>query len=189
MMQATNEPGAKAIVRFLAKVNKELENRGLGRIIIVGGYATELYSGAAYRTGDVDVIIDTLKVKDAKAIFDVALVKVGARKRSGRVYEAEIFGVIALDIVGYDFKGKVKRLRVNNSYVYVESPEDNIVTNLNACVYWNSDLDCEKAAAVLAAQWRVIDWNYLEERCKKERTLKKLREIKRRIKESMGKNL
>ena len=177
----SREPGAKAVVRFLARVNRELEVRGIGRVVIVGGYATELYSGAAYRTGDVDVVIDTPRVGDARALLNNALASVGAQKRSGRIYEAELFGVIALDVVGYSFEGRVKRLRVDDGYVYVESPEDNVATSLSACVHWRSDLDCEKAAAVLSAQRDVIDWGYLEERCRREGTLEKLRDIKRRV--------
>jgi len=39
-------------LKFLAILNTLLEDKGLGRIIIVGGFAVELYSGRSYRTGD-----------------------------------------------------------------------------------------------------------------------------------------
>jgi hypothetical protein len=37
-------------------------------------------------------------------------------------------------------------LEVDGKRVYVEPPEECIVSALAACVYWGSDLDCEKAA-------------------------------------------
>ncbi|MBB5253633.1 hypothetical protein HNQ62_001402 [Sulfurisphaera ohwakuensis] len=45
-------------LKFLAILNALLEDKGLGRIIIVGGFAAELYSGRSYRTGNVDVVIE-----------------------------------------------------------------------------------------------------------------------------------
>jgi len=45
-------------LELMAEVNAFLEECGLGRVIVVGGYAVELYSGGAYRTGDVDVIVE-----------------------------------------------------------------------------------------------------------------------------------
>lgn len=50
-----------SLLNFLARINDRLESEGVGRVIIVGGFAAELYSGGGvYRTGgDVDVIIDS----------------------------------------------------------------------------------------------------------------------------------
>ncbi|WP_069806578.1 hypothetical protein [Vulcanisaeta thermophila] len=169
------------IIEFLARLNKVLEENQLGRVIIVGGFATELYSGGAYRTGDIDIVIDTVRVREAREVVDRMLNDVGATRSSGRVYESSYFGPIALDIVGYKYVGRVKRLRVGDYHVYVESPEDNIAINLNACVYCNSDLDCEKAAAIMAAQWDFIDWGYLEDRCRGEGTLDKMTELRSRV--------
>lgn len=45
-------------LELVAEANAFLEECGLGRVIVVGGYAVELYSGGAYRTGDVDVIVE-----------------------------------------------------------------------------------------------------------------------------------
>ena len=42
-------------LKFLAMLNTLLEEKGLGRVIIVGGFAAEIYSGRSYRTGDVDM--------------------------------------------------------------------------------------------------------------------------------------
>ncbi|MGC8606071.1 MAG: hypothetical protein ACP5GZ_01025 [Vulcanisaeta sp.] len=171
-----------SLLNFLARVNSRLESEGAGRIIIVGGFAAELYSGGVYRTGDVDVIIDSRDSERAMGILYEELNHINAR-REGRVWVSDYFGVLALDIVGVTYVGRVKVLRVDNGHVYIESPEDNAVTSLNACVYWSSDADCERAAAVLAVQWGSIDWNYLVDRAWREGVLDKLNEIRRAIEE------
>jgi len=45
-------------LKFLAILNCLIEREKIGRIIIVGGFAAEIYSGRSYRTGDVDIIVE-----------------------------------------------------------------------------------------------------------------------------------
>ncbi len=181
--------GGNSLLNFLARVNDRLESEGVGRIIIVGGFASELYGGGGvYRTGgDVDVIIDSRDSKRAMDILHEELRSINAR-REGRVWVSDYFGVLTLDVVGVTYVGRVKVLRVGDGHVYIESPEDNVITSLNACVYCSSDADCERAAAVLAAQWSNVDWNYLIDRARREGVLDKLNEIKRVIEDRYGKN-
>jgi hypothetical protein len=160
---------------FLAELNEEVKRRGLGRVVIVGGFAVELYSGGAYRTGDIDFVIDTPRVKEAQRVFEELTTKRGWRKVS-RVYEGP--GALYLDLVGYTYTGRVKELHICGGSVYVQSPEDAIVSSLNACVYWESPADCERAAAVLSAQREHIDWGYLLELARRNGVDKKLEEIK-----------
>ncbi|GAB6946553.1 hypothetical protein JCM16161A_06830 [Vulcanisaeta sp. JCM 16161] len=176
-----------SLLSFLARVNGRLESEGVGRVVIVGGFAAELYSGGVYRTGDIDVIIDSRNSERAMDILYEELSHINAR-REGRVWVSDHFGVLALDVVGVTYVGRVKMLRVGDGHIYVESPEDNVVTSLNACVYWSSDADCERAAAVLAAQWGNVDWNYLIDRARREGVLDKLNELKRAIGERLGMN-
>lgn len=103
-------------------------------------------------------------------ILNEELTAVGAR-REGRVWVSDGFGVLALDVAGVTYVGRVKVLRVSDDRAYVESPEDNVVTSLNACAYSSSDADCERAAAVLAAQWYNVNWNYLIDRASREGVL------------------
>ncbi|BDR91576.1 hypothetical protein [Vulcanisaeta souniana] len=176
-----------SLLNFLARINDRLESEGVGRVIIVGGFAAELYSGGVYRTGDVDVIIDSRDPKRAMDILHEELRSINAR-REGRVWVSDYFGVLTLDVVGVTYVGRIKVLRVGDGHVYVESPEDNVITSLNACVYLSSDADCEGAAAVLAAQWSNVDWDYLIDRARHEDVLDKLNEIKRVIEDRYGKN-
>ncbi len=167
---------------FLAKLNEELERLGLGRVVIVGGFAVELYSGGAYRTGDVDFVIDTLRPEDANRIFAEAAEAAGWRKVS-RVYEGP--GALYLDLVGYSYLGRVKEMRICGGRLYVESPEDAVVASLNACAFWDSPADCERAAAVMAAQWSHIDWSYLRERAVREGVVEKLEELRGKVEEAL----
>ncbi|RLE61065.1 MAG: hypothetical protein DRJ35_01515 [Thermoprotei archaeon] len=67
--------------------------------------------------------------------------------------------------------------------VYIEPPEETIIFCLDACVHWQSDLDYEKAAMVIVAQRRKIDWNYLEKRAEQERVKERSQEIKEVLEE------
>jgi hypothetical protein len=159
---------------LLVKLNEELERRGLGRVVIVGGFAVELYSGGVYRTGDIDFVIHTTRPEEAYRIFIELAAAAGWRKVS-RVYEGP--GALYLDLVGYLYTGRVKKFYVCGSKVYVQSPEDAVVSSLNACVYWDSPADCERAASILAAQWSYIDWTYLRELAERDGVVKKLEEL------------
>ncbi|ABL87421.1 conserved hypothetical protein [Pyrobaculum islandicum DSM 4184] len=161
-------------VAFLARLNAELERRGLGRVVIVGGFAVELYSGGVYRTGDVDFVLDTHNPQAALEVF-TALANAAGWRRVSRVWEGP--SPLYLDLVGLEYLGRVKELWACGSRLYVQSPEDSVVSSLAACVLRNSPADCERAAAVLAAQWEQIDWAYLRERAKREEVLEKLVEL------------
>lgn len=166
-----------SVVEVLAAVNSFLEERGLGRVIIVGGYAVEIYSGGAYRTGDVDVIVEGGAELLRRALGLV-------EEWRGRVWVYKGLEQ-AIDIVSTRYakpRGPV-RLRVGGRAVYVEPPEESIVSCMSACVHWQSDLDCEKAAMVMAAQWDVVDWEYLERRAREEHALERLEEVRSLVEE------
>jgi hypothetical protein len=147
-------------------------------VVVVGGFAVELYSGGAYRTGDIDFVLDTPRPEEAYRVF-AEMAEAAGWRRAARVYEGP--GAMYLDLVGYLYLGRVKELHVCGGRVYVEAPEDAIVTSLNACVFWDSPADCERAAAVMAAQWGHLDWAYLRERAEREGVVEKLEELARRV--------
>ena len=160
------------VLMVVAEANSFLEERGLGRIVIVGGYAVELYTGSAYRTGDVDIVVE-----GGADLLRRALGLIEEWRGRAWIYRGLRY---AIDIVStsYDRPKPPITLEVRGRRVYVEPPEESVVSCLNACVHWGSDLDCEKAAMVMAAQWDVIDWEYLEKRCVEEGVYEKLLEIR-----------
>lgn len=145
------ESKREPLLYLAAIINTFLERRGLGRVIIVGGYAVELYTGGAYRTGDVDVVVEG-PIKAVKEALEML------EPRRGRVWTfrglARAFDIVS---TSYDKPKAPIPLDVEGVKVYVEPPEETVISCLNACVYWDSHLDCEKAAMVMAAQWGRID--------------------------------
>jgi Hypothetical protein SSO1635 len=52
---------SKRHLLFAGWLNTFLEERGMGRIIITGGFAVEVYTGRVYRTMDVDVMVKGMR--------------------------------------------------------------------------------------------------------------------------------
>jgi len=161
-------------LQLVALINTFLEERGLGRVVVVGGYAVELYTGGGYRTGDVDIVVE-----GSADVVERALDALG--RRVGRVWDLSEIGLMAkaVDVVStsYSREKDPVRVRVGTAHVYVEPPEESAISCLNACVYRDSDLDCEKAAMVLAAQWDKIDWEYLYRRAREESVVEMLERL------------
>mgnify|MGYP001770647295 CR=1 FL=1 len=148
-------------LKFLAILNSLLEEKGLGRVIIVGGFAAEIYSGRAYRTGDVDIVVEG----GAEELVREVLRKIsdfGLRIYLPKIREISEKGI---DIVGtvYNRRKPPIRLQVDSYQVYVIPPEEVVVTYLEAWKYWNSVEDRDKAVLVYCAQKDAIDADYLLE--------------------------
>ena len=113
------EVDSRRYLIFLSKINKFFDEKRYGKIIILGGFACELYSGLAYRTGDVDIIVE-----DASDVMEEFLLKIGFVKES-RVYIMDEGLLIskAIDIVRtfYDKPKKPLKWYVDNDYVYIFS--------------------------------------------------------------------
>ncbi len=150
---------------FLSWLNEKLERKGLGRIIVVGGFAAEIYSGRAYRTGDVDII-----VLEAEKLVKAFLKKVG--ERGLRIYLLKFpqLSEKGIDVVAgsYDKPKKPLELKVGGRRVYIIPPEELIVSCLAAWKFWNSLEDRDKAFLVYAAQKDHIKTNYLRRRSQDE---------------------
>ena len=145
-------------LKFLAILNTFLEENKLGRIIIVGGFAAEIYSGRAYRTGDVDIIVegDVELVRNVLKQFS----DLGLRIMLPRIREISEKGI---DIVSttYDKKKIPIRLKVDEYSVYIIPPEEVILTYLEAWKFWNSLEDRNKVVLIYCAQKESLDMEYL----------------------------
>lgn len=76
------------------------------------------------------------------------------------------------------------RARVRRKEGIMEPPEECIVSSLAACVYWELDLDCERASMAMAAQWEVIDWGHLREGARRMGWLRSFRKLSEPLKPS-----
>jgi hypothetical protein len=174
---AKEAEGGSETERFLillSWLNEELMKRGLGRVIIVGGFAAEIYSARAYRTGDVDIIVegDVNFVREfLKAVSDVGL----------RIYLLKFpqFTEKGIDIVAdrYEKQKKAVELKIRGRTLYIIPPEEVVVSSLAAWKFWNSLEDRDKAYLVYAAQKEHIDSEYMKKRAAEEGVEKELEEM------------
>ncbi len=134
------------------------------KIIVVGGFASQFYSGGVYQTLDIDISIETGKSKE---LFQ-KLKEMGF-KIKGRIIEHDEIP-IPIDIVG-DFEGSTQHIRkyeVEEMPVYVIGVEDLIIDRLCACKYWESLSDCRQAEWIYDVQKESIDEKYLLKRSREE---------------------
>ncbi len=167
----------KRYLLFIAWLNKKLEGNGLGRIIITGGFAVEVYTGRTYRTMDVDIIVEGLQAADVVREF---LTKFSERIGRGYLMNYESLDVKSIDIVSYVYTRKVKpvKLIVNNDHVYLEPPEELIITYLLGWKNWGSTEDRDKALWVYIVWKDKLDEDYLVRRVIEEGVNEKFKELK-----------
>ena len=148
-------------LKFFAILNTLLEGKGLGRVIIVGGFAVEIYSGRAYRTGDVDIVVEGEAVDLVRDVLR-RISDFGLRIYLPRIREISEKGI---DVVGtvYNRRKPPIRLQVDSYWVYVVPPEEVVLTYLEAWKFWNSVEDRNKAVLAYCAQKDRMDLKYLTE--------------------------
>ncbi len=153
---------------FIAWLNSFLESRSMGRIIVVGGFAVEVYTGSSYRTLDVDIVVENSK---AYSIVKSFLEKI-SEERSSRVYFPllPVLASKAIDIVGTMYSGRRRpvRVEVDDYHVYVEAPEELLVKYLAAWKYWGSSEDRDKAILLAKTLYDKLDVEYINVRAKEE---------------------
>jgi radical SAM superfamily enzyme YgiQ (UPF0313 family) len=146
-------------LKFLAILNTLLEDKGLGRIIIVGGFAVELYSGRSYRTGDVDVIVEGIAENLVRQVLK-EISDFGLRIYLPKIREISEKGIDIVDNV-YNKRKSPLKVQVDSYYIYITPPEEVVLTYLEAWKFWNSIEDRNKAVLVYCAQRNRIDVNYI----------------------------
>ena len=162
----------EAVLRFLAWLNGVVSRLG-GRIIVTGGFAAELYSGRAYRTLDVDIIVEG-GPRVVKLVEEL-LERLG--ERPAREYL--VAGLPkAIDVVSTTVGGRrLVEVETPEGIVYVESPEDVIATYLRGWKYWGSLEDRDKALAVAVAWLDRLDMGYLRGLAERDTTLELLERL------------
>ena len=171
----------KRYLKFIAWLNSKLEGKGVGRIIITGGFAVEVYTARTHRTMDVDIIVEG---KEAVRIIEEFLKQISERIGRGYLPYHEALTTKSIDIVSTKYTKTMEpvKLQVNQGHVYLEPPEELIITYLASWKYWKSTEDRDKAI------WLYITWNnklnkeYLKKRAIQEKVEDKLKEIEETIK-------
>ena len=167
----------KRYLYFIAWLNSELERRGLGRIIITGGFAVELYTARAYRTMDVDVIVEGAQ---AAEVVEGFLRRFSEAIGRGYLPRYEVLQLKSIDIVSTAYGRGVEptRVLVEGYSVYVEPVEELIVTYLAGWKFWGATEDRDKALWLYMVWRERVDGEYLARRAEDEGVLDYLERLK-----------
>ena len=162
-------------IKLMAWLNTEFERRELGRIIITGGFAVEVYSGRIYRTMDVDIIVEG----KACDVLEVLLKRIGERIGRGYLLKYEELELKSIDIVSrvYDRRLAPVKLQVDELYVYLDPPEALITTYLAGWKFWDATEDRDKAIWLLAATKPILKIDVLNKLAKESNVADKLNEL------------
>lgn len=165
----------KRYLLFTGWLNSFLEERGLGRIIVTGGFAVEVYTGRVYRTMDVDIIVE-----GSSRVVEEFMEKFSERIGRGYLPLYDVLSLKSIDIVStvYSRKRSPVRVLVDEFYVYLDPVEDLVAVYLEGWKYWGSTEDRDKALWLLYVWSSRLDWSYLEDTCREKGVLDKLMELK-----------
>jgi len=164
----------KRYLYFTAWLNTFIEGRGLGRIVITGGFAVELYTGRIYRTMDVDIVVE-----GCSDVIEEFLKRFSEKIGRGYLPTYEVLSLKSIDIVSttYMRRKKPTKLYVDNLHIYIDPIEDLITTYLTSWKYWTSTEDRDKALWLLITWYDRLDWDYLNSICVEKGVLDKLKEV------------
>lgn len=172
----------RRLLLLLAWLCTRIEDRGLGRLVVTGGFAVEVYTGRAYRTLDIDVVAEGCSAK----VLEVFLESIGERVARGYVPRPEYLALKSIDIVStvYDRELPPVKLLVDEFRIYVEPPETLIAVYLAGWKFWGSTEDRDKALLLLASMESLVDWGFLREAARRRRVedyLERLVELVKRV--------
>lgn len=167
---------SKRYLYFIAWLNSELEKRSLGRIIITGGFAVELYTARIYRTMDVDIIAEG---SSAALVVEEFLKKFSEAIGRGYLPRYEILQLKSIDIVSTTYRSSVEptKVLVNGYVAYLEPVEELIVKYLAGWKLHDSTEDRDKALWLYMVWKEKVDREYLAKRAKEEGVLDYLEKL------------
>ncbi|MEM4554179.1 MAG: hypothetical protein QXI86_08150 [Ignisphaera sp.] len=173
----------KRYLYFLAWLNRELAVRNLGRIILTGGFAVEIYTGRVYRTMDVDIIVEGVGAKEVVELF---LKMFSENIGRGYLPRYEILQLKSIDIVSTVYTKPVQptKIEIDEHYtIYVEPVEELIVTYLAGWKFWSATEDRDKALWLYMVWRDRVDLGYLEKRAREENVYDYLKELEEIVKQ------
>ena len=130
--------------------------------VLVGGGAVELYTGGAYRTGDLD-FVGRIPPEVGRRLEAAGFLRKGRHwvREAGEVY-------IELPAVALDRPQRVAMMQVDEWRVVLISLEDILVDRLAGWTFWRSDVHGINAFLLLRSQRDEVDQNRLGARAKDE---------------------
>jgi hypothetical protein len=172
----------KRYLYFIAWLNTFIEGRGLGRVVITGGFAVEVYTGRVYRTMDVDVVVE-----GCSDVVEGFIRRFSEKIGRGYLPTYEVLSLKSIDIVStvYTRRKEPTKLYVDDLYVYIDPVEDLITTYLSGWKYRGSTEDRDKVVWLLITWRDKLDWDYLNSVCVEKGVMDKLKELMELISTSL----
>jgi hypothetical protein len=172
----------KRYLYFIAWLNTFIEGRGLGRVVITGGFAVEVYTGRVYRTMDVDVVVE-----GCSDVVEEFIRRFSEKIGRGYLPTYEVLSLKSIDIVStiYTRQKEPTKLYVDDLYTYIDPVEDLIITYLSGWKYWGSTEDRDKVIWLLITWRDRLDWDYLNSICVEKGVMDKLKELMELISTSL----
>jgi len=148
---------------------------GISGLTIVGGSAIELYTGGAYVSGDIDVI-----VSDRKPVEQV--LRSWGFKDEGKLWTNDELGLF-VDLMQRDLTGSSTLTRViETSYgpLRLGAIEDLILKRVLEARYWAQKNALAQAILLVTRYGRELDWEYIDFKAKREQIQDLVQELRKR---------
>ena len=152
-------------------VASHLESHGVSTVL-VGGAAAAVHSGGAYRSGDIDLLIDSYP-PPSPAKLDATMAIIGFQ-RQGRHYTHPRCHHLFVEFIfnalhiGKDYKIKPITTDVDAQSIRALSPTDSIKDRLTSFLYFRARECLDQA--ILIAKANDIHWASIETWAKEENT-------------------
>lgn len=163
-------------------VASHLAKRGIGTVL-VGGSVVAIYSDGAYKSGDLDFVLETIFTKDLPAI----LREIGFERKAGRHYKHPHCKHLFIEFqnppvgIGDDTTIKPDRIEVDGISIKIFSPTDCIRDRLASYIHFKAEEGLDQA--VLVARRQPFNLKKIEQWCKSEGASKAFQDFKNALKE------
>jgi hypothetical protein len=165
-------------IEIMAIITEAMQNIGV-KPVIVGGHAVEFYTSGGYTTMDVDMLC-ACSISEVDSI----LKSLGFNKKEKYWVLADENIDIAIEVPSGPLAGdndRITKVEVKEGLnAYFIGIEDIIIDRLNRYKHWREYSDEEWIIGMIILNYEEIDWDYIYKRSQEERTLEKLKQIRKK---------
>jgi len=166
----------------MAVISQEIAKHGL-KPVIVGGFAVEFYTVGGYNTYDIDLVFS-----DTKLLNEILLT--AGFSKEGRHWihkELDVYIEAPGSQLSEGESGHLIEIEIEGLSAYIIGVEDLIIDRLNAYVHWNSSDEENWVKELLLINYDRIDWEYLHQRSREEKTYPALLQLIEKVKNAKDK--
>ncbi len=151
--------------------------------VLVGGAVVSIYTEGAYQSGDLDLILTQLFVKDLPKI----MAEIGFEKQKGRYYIHLDCKHLFIEFpkgpleIGDDHSVTPDEVEVNTEIIKILSPTDCVKDRLATYIYYKDRVGMEQA--LMVAKKHPINLESVEKWCRKENAVPVFQEFLNNLKQ------